>query len=227
MKEKTLAKILAISVGVILIIGILIFYKLYLLNEYCTPIDTSYLENVGEIKVQTIPNTSNSTIEKMNLYLSENLEKAEMDETNYTYKSERGLELWISYWTSDIVSDWKEHSDKKEINFDKLANKENIKTGYDMFNYLTKHYDDKPNLFSGINKMYMYYWSRNSDADIASNSVESASLITGDLKGYYLAGKNFNVAKIFNGDSIYIIRFNKTLYTEEEIKNTLNSITFE
>lgn len=228
------------------IIGLYFGYKAFNLTEYNTDslFNNSYkeflkgLDNKDTIKIKKESYDTEDYIELENIKFVNKFKEFEKDETSedffkyFLYKDEEFIaSFWvgednnyISYFVTD-VDIYGDHNSNGVVNLKSFFKKNKINTDVDLFNYLNKNKDYKNNIFTSTKKMKENY-SINLLSSIIFPSIESFTLIEGDLNGYILnVNDNIKEVSIIDNDKRYIFTFIGAKYfNKNDINEILNSI---
>ncbi len=111
-------------------------------------------------------------------------------------------------------------------NLTKDLEKNNIKTDYDLYQYLAKNVNNKVSIFSSFQAIKRVYTLYNVLVLIITN-VQNVTLIHGDYEGYILETNNNKIAYIDYKNENYIIHIWSDGYSLEDLSNLISTIQFE
>lgn len=229
MKKKGLFIILAI-VLVCIIWGV---YKAVLLYSF-RGVDVTSLENglqnAQELSINTDKNLANDKFHEMNLFISEDLKLTLNYDTSKVYEDENGIGvLWLvksgfSKEINDVVNG------KFGFSYEKLAEKNNIKSELDLLDYAKAHIGESKNIFWSKSHIQMDYLVNSwlSSRFVGQSVGDEIAVLNGDLSGIKSQGTNgFIQIYLLNDNAEYNIRLNKNVFSSEDVTNILSSVYFD
>ncbi len=111
-------------------------------------------------------------------------------------------------------------------NLTKDLEKNNIKTDYDLYQYLVQNVNNKVSIFSSfhtIKRAHILY----SALTLIITNVQKVTLINGDYEGYILETNGDKIAYIDYNNETYTIHIWSNGYSDEDLSNLISTIQFE
>lgn len=249
MKKKKLVITIAVIIGILAIVGIYFGYKSFLLSFHQFPDDSkqeyqnllSGYEKRDTLEVKHSEALSEGMLTYKNVQFQnvvEGFEKTEEDDY-VSYKLLDSNGNYQAYFTVSITEPFLDRVGKDDGTFvmgkdeidavesDDFAKRKGLKNDVDFFDYLIEHQNDKHDLFTSVKTIKEDHYVQLLSY-IMLPSVDSVTVLKGDLEGYILNNGDMKEVNILEGGKRYVFSFIRLDYfTDDVIREFINTLVID
>ncbi|GEM_PF-2279537 len=249
MKKKKLVITVAVIIGILAILGIYFGYKAFLLSFHRMPDDSkkeyqsllSGYEKRDTLEVQHSESLPEEMLTYQNVQFQnvvEGFEKSEEDDY-VSYKLLDSSGNYQAYFTVSITEPFLDHVGKDDGTFvmgkdeldavesDDFAKRKGLKNDVDFFDYLIEHQNDKHDLFTPAKTIKEDHYVQLLSY-IMLPSVNSVTVLKGDLEGYILNMGDMKEVSILKDGKRYVFSFmGSDYFTDVVIREFINTLVID
>ena len=249
MKKKKLVITIAVIIGILAIVGIYFGYKSFLLSFHQLPDDSkqeyqnllSGYEKRDTLEVKHSAALSEGMLTYKNVQFQnvvEGFEKTEEDDY-VSYKLLDSSGNVGAYFTVSIAEPYLEYVGKDSdvfaldeetidtVTSDDFAERKELENDVDFFDYLIEHQNDKHDLFTPVKTIKEDHYVQLLSY-IMLPSVDSVTVLEGDLEGYILNNGDMKEVNILEGGKRYVFSFIRLDYfTDDVIREFINTLVID
>lgn len=221
--------IISIFILIFLLIAFFLGYKFFLLNyydnNYSNKIYDEYFENLEHITLEEKNDMANYKFHDLNIYIPKQYYKDYNDRFFYITREEV---ISLDIFDSNFYEFYNIGEYYKNINFEKIFNKNKIYNPLDLIKYAEVLYSRMPNIFWSKSDLELIYLMKNyllKETEYGSKYYKRY-YFDDDLKGLITEVDNNYKLELYHKDVTYVIYLDRIFIEKDTINEIINSIYF-